>query len=217
MCSNHAFAPTPWLLDSYFRKLHKLCFTTTSSFRSNGCLILISYVGGKHHLLLGIINPGSEGFQKLFFGQEEIAIPVHSTVLSELIHIDLARLTDMENFIEAASATHPTADVFINFASFRSAAASSMAALKQPTIRVVAIIAEGVPEADTKQLIAYARANNKVVIGPATVGGIQAGAFKIGDTAGTIDNIIQSKLYRPGSVGFVSKSVCYSFLSHSIC
>ncbi|XP_030539955.1 ATP-citrate synthase beta chain protein 2 [Rhodamnia argentea] len=135
----------------------------------------------------GIINPGSEGFQKLFFGLEEIAIPVHST-------------------IEAACAAHPTADVFINFASFRSAAASSMAALKQPTMRVVAIIAEGVPESDTKQLIAYARANNKVVIGPATVGGIQAGAFKIGDTAGTIDNIIHCKLYRPGSVGFVSKS-----------
>ncbi|KAK8913784.1 ATP-citrate synthase beta chain protein 1 [Platanthera zijinensis] len=135
----------------------------------------------------GIINPGSEGFQKLFFGQEEIAIPVHSS-------------------IEAASSAHPTADVFINFASFRSAAASSMAALKQPTIRVVAIIAEGVPESDTKQLIAYARANNKVVLGPATVGGIQAGAFKIGDTAGTLDNIINCKLYRPGSVGFVSKS-----------
>ena len=48
----------------------------------------------------------------------------------------------------------------------------------------------------------------QVVIGPATVGGIQAGAFKIGDTAGTIDNIIQCKLYGPGSVGFVSKSVC---------
>ncbi|KAJ8766237.1 hypothetical protein K2173_022296 [Erythroxylum novogranatense] len=135
----------------------------------------------------GIINPGSEGFQKLFFGQEEIAIPVHST-------------------IEAACSAHPTADVFINFASFRSAAASSMSALKQATIRVVAIIAEGVPESDTKQLIAYARANNKVVIGPATVGGIQAGAFKIGDTAGTIDNIIACKLYRPGSIGFVSKS-----------
>ncbi|KAL9248669.1 ATP-citrate synthase beta chain protein 1-like protein [Drosera capensis] len=136
----------------------------------------------------GIVNPGAEGFQKLFFGQEEIAIPVHSTV-------------------EAACAAHPTADVFINFASYRSAAASSLAALKQPTIRVVAIIAEGVPESDTKQLIAYARSNNKVVIGPATVGGIQAGAFKIGDTAGTIDNIIHCKLYRPGSVGFVSKSV----------
>lgn len=54
----------------------------------------------------------------------------------------------------------------------------------------------------------------QVVIGPATVGGIQAGAFKIGDTAGTIDNIIHCKLYRPGSVGFVSKSV--STLSFSI-
>ena len=37
-----------------------------------------------------------------------------------------------------------------------------MEALKQPTIRVIAIIAEGVPEADAKKLIAYARANNKV-------------------------------------------------------
>ena len=81
-----------------------------------------------------------------------------------------------------------------------------MEALKQPTIRTVAIIAEGVPERDTKQLIAYARANNKVMIGPATVGGVQAGAFKIGDTAGTLDNIIACKLNRPGSVGFVSKS-----------
>lgn len=35
---------------------------------------------------------------------------------------------------------------------------------------------------------------------------LQAGAFKIGDTAGTLDNIIACKLYRPGSVGFVSKS-----------
>jgi hypothetical protein len=33
-----------------------------------------------------------------------------------------------------------------------------------------------------------------------------AGAFRIGNTAGTIENIVASKLYRPGSVGFVSKS-----------
>ncbi|EFJ15935.1 hypothetical protein SELMODRAFT_271604 [Selaginella moellendorffii] len=135
----------------------------------------------------GIVNPGSDGFQKLFFGQEEIAVPVYGSVV-------------------AGCKAHPTADVFINFASFRSAFASSMEALKQPTIRVVAIIAEGVPEGDAKKLIAYARANNKVVIGPATVGGMQAGAFKIGDTAGTLDNIVSCKLYRPGSVGFVSKS-----------
>ncbi|KAM2009010.1 ATP-citrate synthase beta chain protein 2-like [Malus sylvestris] len=123
-----------------------------------------------HHQLLDSLTPVLRDF-KSYFSVEEIAIPVHSN-------------------IEASYAAHPIADVFINFASYRSAAASSMAALKQPTIRVVAIIAEGVPESDTKQLIAYARATNKVVIGSATVGGIQAGAFKIGDTAETINNFI---------------------------
>lgn len=48
-----------------------------------------------------------------------------------------------------------------------------MEALKQATIRVIAVIAEGVPEKDTKTMIAYARTHNKVIIGPATVGGVQ--------------------------------------------
>ncbi|GJU78363.1 ATP-dependent DNA helicase PIF1-like protein, partial [Tanacetum coccineum] len=61
--------------------------------------ILLIIKGGKH-LLLESLNR-AEGFQKLSFGKEEIAIPVLST-------------------IEAACDTHPTADVFINFASFRS-------------------------------------------------------------------------------------------------
>jgi hypothetical protein len=42
-----------------------------------------------------------------------------------------------------------------------------------PGAPVATIIAEGVPEKDTKQLIAYARMHNKVIIGPATVGGVQ--------------------------------------------
>ncbi|CAK0786660.1 ATP-citrate synthase beta chain protein 1 [Coccomyxa viridis] len=135
-----------------------------------------------------VVQPGNPGgFQKVFFGREEVAIPLQGSVP------------------EAAKA-YPRADVFINFASFRSAYESSMEAMKQPTIRVVAVIAEGVPEADTKKLIAYARKHNKILLGPATVGGVQAGAFRIGDTAGTLDNIAACKLHRPGSVGFVSKS-----------
>lgn len=45
---------------------------------------------------------------------------------------------------------------------FSSAAASSMTALKQQTVRVVAIIAGGVPESDTNKMLAYAKANNRV-------------------------------------------------------
>ena len=101
---------------------------------------------------------------------------------------------------------HPNVDVMINFASFRSAAPSTEEALAIPQIRTIVIIAEGVPERRMKLLTAKAKALGKVIIGPATVGGIKAGCFKIGNAGGTIENIIESKLHRPGSVGFVSKS-----------
>jgi ATP citrate (pro-S)-lyase len=55
--------------------------------------------------------------------------------------------------------------------------------------------------------IAHVAAKKGVtIIGPATVGGIKPGCFKIGNTGGMMDNIVASKLYRKGSVGYVSKS-----------
>ena len=136
-----------------------------------------------------VVTPGAPrgGFRKAFFGQRELALPEYGS-------------------IGEACAAHPGADVFLNYASYRSAFASSMQALQTDTIRVVVIIAEGVPERDTKRLIAAAAAGGKIIIGPATVGAIQAGAFKVGDAAGTLENILQCRLHRAGSVGFVSKS-----------
>ncbi len=135
-----------------------------------------------------IINPtGADSFAKFFFGKREILIPIYKT-------------------IEKAAKMHPNVDVLINFASFRSAASSTEETLSIPQIRTIVIIAEGVPERRMKLLTAKAKALGKVIIGPATVGGIKAGCFKIGNAGGTIENIIDSKLHRPGSVGFVSKS-----------
>ena len=34
----------------------------------------------------------------------------------------------------------------------------------------------------------------------------QPGCFRIGNTGGMLDNIISSKLYRPGSVAYVARS-----------
>ncbi|MFX0006410.1 MAG: citrate/2-methylcitrate synthase [Candidatus Hermodarchaeota archaeon] len=126
-------------------------------------------------------------YHKAFWGSKEIVIPVYKS-------------------LAMAVKKHPKADVMINFASFRSAYDTSKEALEADTIRVVVIIAEGVPERQSKNLIKIADEKNKIIIGPATVGGIKAGSFKIANTAGTLENIILSKLYRPGSVGFVSKS-----------
>jgi ATP citrate (pro-S)-lyase len=144
--------------------------------------------GRKTPSVAAIINPtGADSFSKFFFGKSEILIPIYKT-------------------IEKAAKMHPNVDVMINFASFRSAAPSSEEALAIPQIRTIVIIAEGVPERRMKLVTAKAKTLGKVIIGPATVGGIKAGCFKIGNAGGTIENIIDSKLHRPGSVGFVSKS-----------
>ncbi|MEM0493499.1 MAG: citrate/2-methylcitrate synthase [Candidatus Thermoplasmatota archaeon] len=147
------------------------------------------YVSGRTTpSVAAIVNPtGSDSYHKAFFGPKEILIPVYKS-------------------LKKAADKHKNVDVMINFASFRSAYQSTDEALDIPQIRTVVIIAEGVPERRMKLLIAKAKKLKKFIIGPATVGGIVAGQFKIGNTGGTIENIIESKLHRPGSVGFVSKS-----------
>merc|ERR1712050_687515 len=93
------------------------------------------------------------------------------------------------------------------FASFRSVHESTMEALQQSDkIKTIAIIAEGVPEKQTRSIIKEAEARGVGIIGPATVGGITPGRFRIGNTGGAIENITMSKLYRKGSVCYVSKS-----------
>merc|ERR1711988_1822644 len=74
------------------------------------------------------------------------------------------------------------------------------------SIKTIAIIAEGVPEQQTRELIKTAETNKIGIIGPATVGGIKPGCIRIGNTGGMLDNIVMSRLYRPGSVAYVSKS-----------
>jgi len=147
------------------------------------------YVAGREKpSVAALIDPtGADGFQKFFFGSKEVLIPIYKS-------------------LKAAAAEYPSVDVLINFASFRSAAQSTDEALSIPTLRTYVIIAEGIPERKMRILAIKAKKMNKIIIGPATVGGIVAGAFKIGNTGGTIENIIESKLHRPGSVGFVSKS-----------
>lgn len=148
-----------------------------------------------------IVNPSRAGWHKVFFGAKEILLPMYRT-------------------LAGATAKHPKADVVVNFSSQRSAFPTTMEALESPAIRTIAVIAEGVPERKSRIMAARARELGKWIIGPATVGGIKAGCFKIGNTAGTIENIAESKLFRPGSVGFVSKSgglsnECYNIIARN--
>jgi succinyl-CoA synthetase alpha subunit/citrate synthase len=134
-----------------------------------------------------IVPTANNSLQKFYWGTSEVLLPVYY---------------NLSDALEQA----PDADVIVNFASFRSAYTSTMEAMQHPQIRTIAIIAEGIPERQTRMLIREAGKRNVTIIGPATVGGIKPGCFKIGNTGGMLDNIIAAKLYRPGSVAFVSKS-----------
>lgn len=124
---------------------------------------------------------------KFYWGHKEVLIPVYT------------KMAD-------AMSKHKDADVLVNFASLRSAYDSTIETMNFPQIRTIAIIAEGIPENMTRKLILMANEKNVTIIGPATVGGLKPGCFKIGNTGGMMDNILHSKLYRPGNVAYVSRS-----------
>lgn len=125
--------------------------------------------------------------QKFYYGHKEVMIPVFSQMSDAIDKI-------------------PDATVLVNFASLRSAYEATIDALQYHQFRTVAIIAEGIPERITQKLNKKAKEKGVVIIGPATVGGIKPGCFKIGNTGGMLDNILASKLYRSGSVGYISRS-----------
>ena len=118
--------------------------------------------------------------QKFYWGHKEVLIPVYSKMADAL-------------------SKHKEVDVLVNFASLRSAYESSLEVVNDfPQIRTIAIIAEGIPENMTRKLNSAAHTKKVSIIGPATVGGVKPGCFKIGNTGGMLDNILHSKLYRPG-------------------
>lgn len=117
--------------------------------------------------------------QKFYWGHKEVLIPVYKQM-------------------KDAMTKHPDADVMVTFASLRSAYESTVETLQFPQIRTIAIIAEGIPENMTRKMILSAKEKGVTIIGPATVGGVKPGSFKIGNTGGMMDNILHSKLYRPG-------------------
>merc|ERR1711963_650357 len=139
----------------------------------------------------GIIDPfGGSPRAPFYWGSKQIFIPIYKSV-------------------KDAAISHPGVSVLVNFASLRSAydvTMGTMLSIECRNIRTIAIIAEGIPENLTRTLNQKAKDKGVVIIGPATVGGVKPGCFKIGNTGGMMDNILHSKLYRPGSVAYVSRS-----------
>ena len=145
-------------------------------------------IGRSKPSVAAIVAPTAESrFDKYFFGAEEIMIPL------------------FKNTTDASNA-FPHVDVLINFGSFRTAYDVSMEGIGLKRLKTIMVTAEGMPERLARKMNQCARNSGVTVIGPATVGSIVPGAFKIANIGGTIENIIESKLHRAGSCGLVTRS-----------
>ncbi|WP_458700231.1 citrate/2-methylcitrate synthase [Sulfurospirillum sp. 1307] len=129
----------------------------------------------------------SSKFDKYFWGGEEIMIPLYKST-------------------PEAIKEHKNVDVLLNFGSFRTAYDVVMEALDLNQFKVIMVTAEGIPERRARVMNQIARSKGVTIIGPATVGAIVPGAFKIANLGGTIENIVNSRLTRGGSCGLVTRS-----------
>ena len=108
---------------------------------------------------------GGHHIQKFYWGTRETLLPVY-TSLAEAVK------------------KHPDVDVVVNFASSRSVYSSTLECLEFQSIRAIALIAEGVPERQAREILVKAQEKEVLIIGPATVGGIKPGCFRIGNSGG---------------------------------
>lgn len=98
------------------------------------------------------------------------------------------------------------ADTMLNYASFRSAYDATVKAMNLWTFKNIIIIAEWIPESQTRKIIALNKDKKINIIWPSTVWALVSWEFRVGNTGWSLDNIVTSKLYKKWSVWFVSKS-----------
>lgn len=147
------------------------------------------FLCGREPSVVAFINEGKkQALNKLFYGNNEILIP------------------SFPNYEAISKNLLDKVDTLVNFASFRSAGMATKSAITSGIFKNIVIIAEGIPERETREIIALNKKYNLNIIGPATVWAMEAGVFRAGNTWGALENIIDSKLYKTGSVWFVSKS-----------
>jgi len=123
-------------------------------------------------------------------------IPLGGTLISVPIYKTVAE----------ATAAHPEINASLVYVGPDRACNAAMEALAAPGIQLVSMITEGVPEKDAKRLALEAKKRGKIFNGPSSIGIISAGECRLGVIGGAFDNLILSKLYRPGSFGVITKS-----------
>jgi len=107
-------------------------------------------------------------------------------------HLDLPVFDTVQDAVDATGAD--VSGIFVP----PPFAADAIAEAIDAGIRVIVVIADGVPVQDMMRVKRYVIGHNAIIIGPNTAGIITPGQCKVG--------IMPSNIYRPGRVGVVSRS-----------
>jgi ATP citrate (pro-S)-lyase len=143
------------------------------------------YLSGKKEGSIIAIITGRRGYAKYFFGRKEILVPTFTTIQSLTFNKKC-------NYW------------FFNNLSGRRTLSSTAEVLDSKQFVGGIIFAEGVPELHSVEII---ERNDKLIVGPASVGLIIPGILKLGPIGGiTPEQVDEGKLTEAGSVAVVSGS-----------
>lgn len=134
-----------------------------------------------------VFPPDAGKTAEIPFGAEWVSVPIYKTVAE-------------------ATQNHPAINTSLIYVGPDRAFGTAKEALADSHIQRVSMITEGVPEKDSKMLTRIAKKSGKVFNGPSAIGIISAGECRLGVIGGSFDNLVLSKLYRPGSFGVITKS-----------
>ncbi|MBI3583056.1 MAG: hypothetical protein HY096_03775 [Nitrospinae bacterium] len=146
-----------------------------------------SYLSGLPYNVVCLVDPNASGNETIPYGAETILMPTYKTA-------------------QEAIAGHPEINEALIYVNRKAAYGTAVEALNLPQIRFVSMITEGVPEIDAKKLLHLARNKGKIFNGPSAIGMFSAGECRMGVAGGSYDNLIKSRLHRPGSFGVLTKS-----------
>lgn len=146
-------------------------------------------VGHPTPSITGVIANGRR-YERFFFGNREILLPVYS------------------NYRNIPKNIKEKVNMLVNVSSGRRTFTSTIDALNAfPNIKLGTIFAEGVPEKHAIDLFEYAKDKNVTLIGPASVGIVLPGFFKLGAIGGISKKQIESSgILRSGGVCVLSAS-----------
>lgn len=147
-------------------------------------------IGREKPSICGIITSGGRKTERYFWGEDEVTIPVYSslTTLSEgqrkavnaVLHVQSGRRV-LESMTEALELL--------------------------PKMKAAVIFAEQTPETHSLELNKIAKKKKILIVGPASVGIIIPGVLKLGAIGGTQHpQLVSARVFEPGNTAVISTS-----------